>query len=238
MKNTQKYIVSLSLAAVLLAGGASLVVAEENRVPAGTVVLPGAPSTEKQMVLEVGPKGNVLLRGTVVSVGTATVVVKSWGGDWTVNVSSSTQLLPLSAMSQFKVGDFVGAQGMMNTGAAWTVDAKVVRDWSAKKEAQETKKEINDIIKSVSPRNWQGIASNINASANTFTLTIDGVAYTVNLAAGAKVVNDGYGVMNLADIKSGDIVRIYATISGTTATAYVVRDPAIKPHYDVKSLSK
>ncbi len=229
MTNTQKYIVSLGLAGVLLAGGASLVLAEDSRpAVSGSVMMPGAPSKQMQPVVNVGPNGNTLLRGTLSAVGTTTLTVKSWGGDWTVNVSTSTQLMPMTMMSQFKVGDFVGVQGTASTTGLWTVDAKLVRDWSARKEAGDTRKEIQDMMKASTPRNWEGVATNVNVAGNTFTLTVDGTAYTVTLATGAKVVNQAYGVLSLADIKSGDTVRIYATISGTTATASVVRDVSVK----------
>lgn len=180
-----------------------------------------------KMVLEVGPAGRVLMRGTVKTVGTNSLTVTSWGGDWMVNVVSTTNILPASSMSQFMIGDFVGVQGSVVQGVPWTIDATLVRDWTAKKAEQTNKQEIKNLMQSATPKNWQGTASNVNTSTNSLTLTIDGTAYTVNLAANAKVVNFQYINMNLADIKSGDTVRIWATVSGTSATAYVVRDTSI-----------
>ena len=61
-------------------------------------------------------------------------------------------------------------------------------------------------------------------STNSFTLTIDGTPYTVNVVAGAKIVNKNYGTISLSNISNGDTVRVWATVSGTTLTAYLARD--------------
>jgi hypothetical protein len=233
METTKKYLLGLVLGTAMVLSLASSVSAEQTLVP--RLVLPGTNDADKETVVQIGPRGNTLLRGTVSAVGSNTVTVKSWGGDWVVNISSSTQLMPLSAMSQFQVGDFVGVQGMTNTSASWTVDATLVRDWTARKMASDTKKEVQDLIKSVTPRNWQGSVMSVDTVANTFVLSIDGTSYTISLASDAQVVNEGYGKITLASLKVGDTVRIYASLSGTTATALVVRDTAIKPHYDVKA---
>lgn len=215
--------VSFGLAAAILVGGASLVLAEQMQLESTAKMMPVS-STVKPMVLEVGPRGNVLLRGTIETVSTNSIAVKSWGGSWVINILTDTQLMPGSDMTQFQVGNFVGVQGSINTTAAWTVDAKLVRDWTQRKEAKTDKKEIKDVMRASMAKNWQGTASNVNSTTNSFTLTIDGVAYSVTLAADAKVVNKQYAALNLADIKEGDTVRIYATVSGNVATAQVVRD--------------
>lgn len=232
--NIKKYVIGAGLSALLISGATSLVLAENDmkiqnnlgveRTSEG--VMMHAQSGMK-MVLEVGPAGRVLMRGTVKTVGTNSLTVTSWGGDWMVNISSTTNILPTSTMSQFVTGDFVGVQGSVVQGVPWTIDATLVRDWTAKKAEQTNKQEIKNLMQSATPRNWQGIATSVNTSTNSLTLTIDGTAYTVNLAANARVVNFQYINMNLADIKSGDTVRIWATVSGTTATAYVVRDTSV-----------
>lgn len=109
-------------------------------MPVATVV-----GVEKKMVLEIGPAGRALLRGTVSSVGTNSLIVKSWGGDWIINVSSSTALAPRAAdMTQFAVGDFVGVNGVASTAAAWTIDATLVKNWTQRKEIRTEAKEVKE----------------------------------------------------------------------------------------------
>jgi hypothetical protein len=130
--NTKNIIVTVGVGAGLLLGAASWVLAQDtmtrqpNPVPAQKAQL---------MVLEIGPAGNVLLRGTVSAVNGSTLTVKSWGGDWTVNAASA-QMMPTASATQFEVGNFVGVQGAINTGAPWTIDAKLVRNWTDKKMMQ------------------------------------------------------------------------------------------------------
>ncbi len=211
--NITKKIMYVGLAATMLVGAASFTLAQ---TPSST------PNPAGKMVLEIGPEGRTLLRGTVDSVGTNSLVVKSWGGNWTVNVSSSTKLMPTTDLSKFQKGDFVGVQGTMDTNAAWTVNANLVRDWTIREQVKTNEKEVRQMIKDMKPRNFQGLASAV--SSNSFTLTSDGVAYTVNLTTNAKIFNQKFLAMAFADIKNGDTIRVYGTLLGTTITASVVRD--------------
>ncbi len=133
---TKKYIIIAGATVAILAGAVSLAFAENNGM------MPSATSmhiTEMHgdggqlPVLQVGPKGEVLMRGTVSAVGATSLTVKSWGGDWTINVSTDTKLLPGTGISQFTVGEFVGIQGVVSQTDSWTVAARLVRDWSPKK---------------------------------------------------------------------------------------------------------
>ena len=231
----KKYILSFGLVAVVLVGATSLVLAENMQDQA--VVSP-VPVNAKPMVLEVGPRGNVLLRGTVSAVGTGSLTVKSWGGDWTVNVSAATKFAPATSMDQFKAGDFVGVQGSMSTVALWTVDATLVRNWTTRKDLQATKdmvkrerhnnmEEIREVMLNESPKNWQGTASNINATAKTLTLTVDGTAYAVSLVTDAKVVDRAFFTIDFAKVKEGDTVRVWGPVSSDAISAYVLRDVSV-----------
>jgi len=89
------------------------------------------------IILEVGPKGKALIRGKVESLSTTTasttgvIVVKSWGGSWTINVYQDTEMAGGNrTLSNFKVGDYVGARGQIDPNKALTIDATVVRNWS------------------------------------------------------------------------------------------------------------
>ena len=188
------------------------------------------PDTPRPMVLQVGANGHALLRGKVKTVGTSSLTVNTWGGDWTINVSAATTLMPQGVtLEKFKADDFVGIQGWVNGMTGYAIDADLVRNWTERQELhmtrQENRQEVRDVIKDLSPRNWQGTFKSLVLDA--FVLTIDGTDYTVALAPGAKIYNQQYLDMNLADIKAGHTVRFYGTVSGTTATAYVVRDISV-----------
>lgn len=215
--NIKKYILGAGFASLILMGAVSLALANDNN---GNK--PESTNHPQPMIVQIGSSGNALLRGNIKSLGTNSFVLTSWGGDWMINFTSSTNLTPWGDYSQFKVGDFVGVNGKINTNSSFTVDAKIVRDWEIRKVEQNAMKSIKELMKSLLPRNWQGTASNI--SSNSFTLTIEGTAYTVNVAATAKIVNNHYGTISLSDIQNGDTVRIYGVFSGNVATAYVVRD--------------
>lgn len=238
---SRKYIIGVSAVATLLVGVSSLVLAENNMMGQEDMASKAMMGQHEgpEMVVQIGPNGKTTLRGTIKTVGSASFTVTSWGGDWTVNVPASANVMPTD-ITQFKVGDFVGVQGAINQGAPWTVDAKIVRDWTAKAVVQENKQmvkterhnnqqEIKDVMKSESPKNWQGIATNINVAAKTFTFTVDGVAYTVTLVGEAKVVDKMFLSTDLAKVKEGDTVRVWGPITGTTINAYVFRDISLTP---------
>ncbi len=218
--NSKKYIAVAGLATALLSG-AMMVSAQDS--PTAT-----AAKVNQKMVLEVGPAGRTLMRGTVTVVGTNSLTVKSWGGDWVVNVSASTKLAPRVDMSQFQVGDFVGVQGLMSTSAAWTIDASFVRNWTERKEikaeVKENREGIKAVIKAITARNWEGVVvGDVNADGS-FKLQVGSATYDIKMATGAKVVDKGYVTLSPSSIKAGHTVRVYGPAADTTITASVVRD--------------
>lgn len=163
---SKKYIIIAGAAATILVGTASLVFAENTIIGQTTNTKPITQMRGdggQQAVLQVGPDGKVLMRGTIVSVGTTSLVVKSWGGEWTVNVSADTNLAPLTTgISQFTVGEFVGVQGIVSQSAAWTIDAKLVRNWTGKKMMMENR-EQNQGEKKPQVNGNSGVQQQINA---------------------------------------------------------------------------
>ena len=238
----KKYILGITTAAVVLAG-ASFAFAEiysngnvgvQVTEPALTAKV--VASNKQPMVVEIGAAGRALLRGTISAVGTNSLTVKSWGGEWIINIPSSAQVLPVRDMAQFKVGDFVGVQGVASTSVAWTIDATLIRNWTERKVVQDTRKDIKNIMKSVMPRNWEGVVTgDVNADGRLFKLMVGDVTYDVTVVANAKVVNNGYGALDFSSIKSGDTVRVYGPAADTTITASVVRDVSVKASYDLKA---
>jgi Domain of unknown function (DUF5666) len=183
-----------------------------------------------QNVLQVGSTGKATLRGTIVSTGGNSLMVKSWGGNWTVNVNTPTEILPAAFgrdLTQFKAGDFVGVQGMVSQTASLTIDATVVRDRTAEQmmsqQQQQNTQTERDMMKNKGPMNFQGMESNLNGS--TFMLTASGgVVYTVNVAPGAQVTNRAQLTIPLSSIRNGDTVRVWGTNASGTITAQIVRD--------------
>ncbi len=187
----------------------------------------------QQIVLQIGPTGKVLLRGTIDSVSATSLTVKSWGGDWTINVPASAGVMPQGvALSSFHQGDFVGVHGTVNQSSSWTIDATLVRDWTARQALnQEIKNNVQTVHREMAagPRTIQGVLSNLNASAQTFTLTSsEGTAYSVTLASGAKLLAQNWATLDLSKVSNGDTVRVYGTISGSAISATIFRDVSVK----------
>ena len=209
---------------------ATALIAAAQTTPSVTATV--SPASSQKMILEVGPAGKVLLRGTIASVSSGNLTVTGWGGVWTINVGSSAEILPASVandLTQFKAGDFVGIQGTINQSANWTIDATVVRDWTYRAAVNQERKQniqsVREIIKSGTPRNYVGTASNISTSS--FTLTVNGTTDTVNVATGAKVVNRNWVTIPLASIQNNDNVRVWGVNASSTITAQIVRDISI-----------
>lgn len=107
----------------------------------------GSLSSSSPMIVNVGPNGNVIMRGIVVGAPSVdSIVVKSWGGSWKVTVSSTTQLMSLNkVIADFQDGDFVGVQGVVSSDGSFVVDAKVVREWRSKTEHEKIDSDNDDI---------------------------------------------------------------------------------------------
>jgi hypothetical protein len=219
------------LATTLIAG------AQTTTTPPTTVSTP--PTISEKMLLQVGAEGKVLMRGTIASVGSGSLTVTSWGGAWTVNVGSSAKVLPVAVgndLTQFKVGDFVGVQGTISQSSSWTIDATLVRDWTYRQTiTQEQKQNVqsaHQTMKGETPRNYVGTVSNI--SGTSFTLTVGSTTYTVNVAASAEVVNRNWITLPVANIQSGDNVRVWGINANNTITASIVRDVSIPAESSVR----
>lgn len=190
---------------------------------------PVAGQAEQQMLLQVNKSGKVLLRGTIDSVSNGVITVKSWGGDWTVNVGSSAEVLPSAVgndITQFKTGDMIGVQGMVSQSASWTVDASVVRDWTYRTavtaEQKQNIQSAKETRQSEKPRNYSGTVSNV--SGDSFTLTVGGTSDTVSVASGAEVVNRKWATIPITSIQNNDTVHVWGVNASGTITAKIVRD--------------
>jgi hypothetical protein len=223
----KQFVVGASFAAAAAVLATTLVASAQTATST-----PGAASHSQPMVLQIGPNGRALLRGTIASVNSGALTVNSWGGVWTVNVGSGAKVMPAVSgndISQFKTGDFVGIEGTVSQGAAWTIDATLVRDWTDRavvgQEVKQNVKEARQIQQASRPRNYIGTVSGV--SAGSFTLTAGGTAYTVNPTSGAEIVNRNWIAMPLSGIQTNDNVRVWGTEASGTISAAIVRDVSI-----------
>lgn len=214
--NIKNYLVA-GLIVSLLGGTASLALANEKKEHVGI----------PPMIMEINKDGKVTLRGTLKAIAPNLLTVTSWGGDWTINTKNAT-VKGAGDISQFKVGDFVGVAGKVDQSASFTINATTVVDWSLVNVGQAIQQEIRTVKQTERERNWQGTASNVNTASNSFTLTIEGKAYTVNVTTDAVLVNNEKSrKITLSEIKDGDSVRVWGSLSGTTLTVKIVRDTSI-----------
>lgn len=228
---TIKYLVPLGLAVAVGGGLVSLALAESNQSvsPSNQSASSKSSSSHPAMVLEVNSKGKILLRGTVESVASSSLVVKSWGGNWTVKISSDTKIYPkanaTSTLSGFEKGDFVGVIGQVTETENFTVNAETVRNWTMKEKVkageQEGKKEAKE-AKKEGAKLFVGVAGTVASSS--LILTSQEKTYTVHLTSSTKILNKNWLKINLSQIQLGDKVRIYGTASSTDIQAEVVRD--------------
>ena len=173
------------------------------------------------MVVQIGPAGNALIKGTVTNVGTDSLTVKSWGGDWTVNIDTNTKFLPKGLpLKQIKAGDLVGLNGKVKSEETLTVHATLIRDWTEKKitkeEVKETKPQIHVLT-----------VETVDKTNNTLTAKLNGQTITVKLANGAKLIDRNSKTITFDKIEANDKVRVYGVLSGNTLEASVIRDVSI-----------
>lgn len=86
------------------------------------------------MILIVNSDGTGRLRGVVSAVSSTSLTVAAWGGPWIVSATSNTKTLGTNALSEIKVGDYVGAMGLVSEDAP-SMTATIIRDWTTKHDA-------------------------------------------------------------------------------------------------------
>lgn len=168
------------------------------------------PQVDVSQTVQINPNGNVTLRGTVASVGGASIVMKSWGGDWTVNVGAGVKLNSRAngviALTDIKVGDVVMVQGAMKTGAGLTVDARQIKDQF-----------IPD--RSVLIRGT--IAS---VGTNVLTVKSGEVTWTVNTTDATKFTSKFVAATTLAAMKVGDEVTASGVLAAGATTTFIATE--------------
>ena len=184
------------------------------------------------LIVEIGPAGNALIRGTVTNVSTDYLTLKTWGGTWTIKIDNNTKFEPQGlTLSQIKTNDFIGLNGKVNCEETLTVNATLIRDWTEKKiikeETQQNKKEVKQIIKETpKPETRILTIESVNAN-NTLTAKLNTQTITVSLANNVKLLDRNWKTITVDQLKANDTIRVYGVLSGTTLEASVIRDISI-----------
>lgn len=174
------------------------------------------PQVDVSQSVNVSPKGEVTVRGTVTTVGTSNLVLKSWGGDWTVTVGATTKLNSRAngsiALADIKVGDVVMVHGSMKAGAGLSVEARQIKDQFIPDRAVAARGTIASI------------------GANTLTVKSNETTWTVNTTASTKFTSKFEVSTTLAVMKVGDEVMVkgvMATGATNTINASEVKDMSL-----------
>ncbi len=152
--------------------------------------------SEMGQMVNINPAGRTNLRGTLDSVGSNSLTVKSWGGNWTVNLVSTTKLVRRfggsSSLSEFQKGDVVEVQGRAETNAVWTINAEGVKDFSIQMKGA----------------NFSGTISNLSGGSFSLATKERGTVQVTFKADARVMVNGKAGVA--ADLANG----MQAMVSG------------------------
>jgi len=184
------------------------------------------------LIVEIGPAGNALIRGTVTNVSTDSLTLKTWGGTWTIKIDSNTKFAPQGlTLSQIQTNDFIGLNGKVNSEETLTVNATLIRDWTEKKiikeEIQQNKKEVKQIIKETPKPETRILTIESVNTNNTLTAKLNTQTITVSLANNVKLLDRNWKTITFDQLKANDTIRVYGVLSGTTLEASIIRDISI-----------
>ena len=201
--------------------------------------------------LEVGPGGRTLMRGHIDSVTSDSIKVRTWGGVWTVRVLPGAEIIPRVGaqffdLTRFQPGDYVGVNGIIVRDMQLTIDARIVRNWTEKREIQRERKLNHEFLKrlikddkvsdSLTGRVFEGTVG--STTGTTFTLSDRGVATTIETSSSTRFVDRNYATIAFGDIRVGDRVRVYGDVtSASSILAEVVRDISLPVNSSSSSFS-
>lgn len=193
-------VIAVSALAVSIAGA-------ETTTTASTVSITTTPIVK--LAVQINASGKATLDGSIASVSASAITVNSWGGVWTINIGPDTKLVRrfggTSTTSEFMVGDVVSVSGMASKDAAWTINAKNVKDMS------------------IQARNasFSGVISNLNG--NTFSLaTRERKTVSVTMNADVKV-RVGEKATTTAALANGVTASVSGVWDRTQATVMAAK---------------
>ncbi|MDD5463851.1 MAG: hypothetical protein PHP62_01780 [Candidatus Moranbacteria bacterium] len=122
----------------------------------------------------------------------------------------------------------IGASGLTLTASANT--ARNNRGPQFERQQNPSKitrlKKTENITSSAHRRTIPGIVDII--SSDSLTITKGNKTYTVAIPLTARILNRKWNAMPFSDIKKGDKVRVFGTVSGANITAQTIRDISLQ----------
>lgn len=153
------------------------------------------------MSVTINRSGHAVLEGTIASISGSTIMVNSWGGQWSVDTASAKLVRRFGGASN--IGEFIAGDQVTITGtagaSAWQIKAKTIKNLSIQ--------QLN-----VSPT---GLISNTNVSNNTFDLTTGGKTpktYHVLVTAATKLTIKGKTAV-FSDLKESMTARVWGVLN-------------------------
>ena len=117
----------------------------------------------------------------------------------------------------------IGASGLTLTASANTTGVRNARTARHQSLTRITRvKKTESVRKVAQRRTFPGVVSAV--STDSLTITQGTKTYTVATSSTTRVLNRQWKAINLSDIKEGDKIRVFGTVSGTNITAQTVRD--------------
>jgi hypothetical protein len=163
-----------------------------------TIAASGPAAVGSTLESHINNDGSVLLRGAKITVisGSSLTVTQTWGSyvaTWVVNTDPSTELIRRyggkSSLSEFTVGDYIAARGMLDTTKATpTMTAKVIRDYSIQRENA----------------TFTGTVKSVNGGAQSFVLTTPNRGDQSIFVSTSTVIKKGGATTTFAIIMVGD----------------------------------
>lgn len=225
-----KYVIAGVAAASLVLSPVAF--AQDNKHDKGI----GNFSKDKEMstalTVHIENNGATLVRGAkVIAVSGGTITASTqWGNtnvNWSVVTDGNTQLLRKNgqkeAIADVKVGDTLSFSGSLNTsGSPFTVNAKVVKDWTAPDVAVTPERHV-----------FEGKLTALTSSTlpSTLSLSIGSKIYSVFASAGTQVLNSLWATTTLSRFSVGDTVRVFGSLQSSNQNnidAYVIRDASLR----------
>lgn len=147
------------------------------------------------MIVNIGPKGNVLMRGIVVGApGADFIEVESWGGSWKVKISTATKLMSLNkVITDFQDGDFVGVMGAVSSDGSFIIDASIVREWRQRGEHDRVDSDRDGILDNEDSDDDNDGITDINESGRSKDHDNDGIPDITDTD------DDGDGILDIND---------------------------------------
>lgn len=207
MTNMMKNKIAIAVSGIVAVSALAVSIAGAETTATTSTVVTATPSVK--MAVQINASGKTILDGLIASITANAITVNSWGGAWTINIGSDTKLIRRfggnSTTSEFVVGDIVSVNGTASKDAAWTINAKIVKNMS------------------IQARNASFSGTISNLRGNTFTLATR-ERKTVNVTMNADVkVRAGNRAKTTAALANGATVLVSGVWDRTQATVMAAK---------------